>query len=920
MRPVQKVSISLLIAIIGFSAFSFFAFSGLFEAIEASFYSPRVLAHYRAEIENAHAELAGFRQSNLARLSAVAEQEEIRTLYQPNQTRGDIEARAGIFRRIADDRTGFVASVFLNRDGTQIHFSTREDDFTERAGTRSYLPLEQIEDGEKLGELALTVPDNADMVVDTGTSSFVFRVPVMDMNGIWRGTGLFIFSTRSFTNRLISAGITDPDRTLEFVSTNGIILNVPSEGRDEFRTGIAELWEDATDEAIIRLSGDRDLVVPVADRGDFRIGYFVPSDELELSGELQAIVLAGTFLTLFLVVFLLLNIRQDSTVVLSERIKRFQLGLLREYLERGEELDWGSRRDELLRRKPEMTRRLKQGIGRVRAEDREKIDDLVDKSWDEIIHVLGSRRDSGRTETDLQQIERMLERVIGNLESRGPGQYSGLVDTGRTPVPGETSRRDVHPGSKEAESVDGPEAAVGVESIQELESAGDVEAVEELEAEEPESADVEPVEELVTAEPEPVETSNVIDDGETIGELEELEDVEPVEELEAEELESADAEPVEELEAEELESADAEPIEELEAEDLESVDAEPVEELESAEEIDTIDDPEDLEEIESVEMLDADSEPLPDESDELRNADIRDEVEAIVDEQDLANRSPAPQGTSPGGEPASESSLDDDPLAQGEIVSLDAARAAAEERSIVSDRGGVFRIRDELYSRAADRPATPDDNAAINVGSERREEAILLLGDVDMKPLTRRNLSTRSDRRGRSDDERVGGGEEKAGPAPVFAPEGLDFDLYLSHFPDDEPGIMRALMLLTRKVHARVAMIAVRADNEYRSEHGIGLHEHEKERVHVSDRSHFAQSILNEGQLFRFEGPLTEVPDVRVTGEDTSLAECRCTIFVPIKFRGTRAYLVLGLGNAGMELRDVAATLAETIRSRSAHR
>ena len=922
MRPVQKVSVSLLIAITGFSAFSFFAFSGLFDAIEASFYSPRVLANYRSELTNAHRELAEFRETNLARFSAVVEQQEIRNLYQPNQTRGDIEARAGIFRRIADDRTGFVASVFLNRDGTQMHFSSRSDDYTESAGIRSYRPLEEIEDGERLSELALAVPDEADMVLDAETSSLLFRLPVMDVNGIWRGTGLFIFSSRSFANRLINAGITDPDRVIELVSPNGILLNVTREGRDELREGVADSWEQSADESLIRLGGDRDIVVPVLERSDFRIGYVVPSHELVLSDELQGIVLAGTFLTLFLIVFLLLNIRQDSTVVLSERIKRFQLGLLREYLERGEELDWRSRRDELLRRKPEMTRRLKQGIGRVRAEDREKIDHLVDKSWDEIIDVLGSRRDSGRSATDLQQIERMLERVIGNLESRGIGLQSPRTGTPDTAALEESPRTQEPAESRRRKPDHAPEAAGNAEPATELDAATDTEGVEELDE---------------------------------LGAATDTEGVEELDELGA----ATDTEEVEELGA----TSDAREFSEPESVDDTEVIGE-LEELEEAEPVVTTDGPEELEEVEPLGDFGASDEALVDESDELRNADIRDEVAAIVDGPDPARSSstvgratlegqrmtdagrsyPGESGTfnEAGGtvgpsdmaqfETANREreaeSVSSAPafFGNGEIVSLENARVIAGEQSIVSDPRGVYRIREDLYSRSSERRATSgeassDGDTARREGSARSEHAVLLLGDVDMRPLTRRTIPTRGESSGRSDGVRDRPAEaEGADSTSAFAVEGLDFDRYLSHFRGDEPGIMRALMLLTRRVYARVAMIAVRRDNAYRTEYGIGLNEHEKESLHISERSQFARSILNEGQLYRFEGPVTELPDVQVTGEDASIADCRCVVFVPIKFRGSRAYLVLGMRESAGELRDIAVALAETIRSRSSHR
>jgi len=48
------------------------------------------------------------------------------------------------------------------------------------------------------------------------------------------------------------------------------------------------------------------------------------------------------FLPLYLVLFLVLNLRQDRLAVLATRIKHFQIELLEEYLERKGDIDLGS--------------------------------------------------------------------------------------------------------------------------------------------------------------------------------------------------------------------------------------------------------------------------------------------------------------------------------------------------------------------------------------------------------------------------------------------------------------------------------------------------------------------------------------------------------------------------------------------------
>jgi hypothetical protein len=72
--------------------------------------------------------------------------------------------------------------------------------------------------------------------------------------------------------------------------------------------------------------------------------YLIPLDELRLSPGMIVFLTLLLFFTAFLLLFLLLNIRQDSEVVVRDRIKRFQLDLLREAVDQRGELDVGNGR------------------------------------------------------------------------------------------------------------------------------------------------------------------------------------------------------------------------------------------------------------------------------------------------------------------------------------------------------------------------------------------------------------------------------------------------------------------------------------------------------------------------------------------------------------------------------------------------
>ena len=70
------------------------------------------------------------------------------------------------------------------------------------------------------------------------------------------------------------------------------------------------------------------------------LGILVQEKEFILSDSLKILLLASFFLTVFLIVFLVFSFRQDSTLIIKDRVKQFQIEFFREYFERKDEIDW----------------------------------------------------------------------------------------------------------------------------------------------------------------------------------------------------------------------------------------------------------------------------------------------------------------------------------------------------------------------------------------------------------------------------------------------------------------------------------------------------------------------------------------------------------------------------------------------------
>jgi len=151
---------------------------------------------------------------------------------------------------------------------------------------------------------------------------------------------------------------------------------------------------------------------------------FISKEAFLFPTTMNIILFASLVLTTFLIVFLLFNLRQDPLVVIQNRLKRLQISLIEQFYEDKSDADWARWIGELEQRREEVRALLKRG---VKADSRHKdtrgdiavkdagMDILIDKSWDELLAVLGSRRNQrlpGETLIDEERIARILERLL----------------------------------------------------------------------------------------------------------------------------------------------------------------------------------------------------------------------------------------------------------------------------------------------------------------------------------------------------------------------------------------------------------------------------------------------------------------------------------------------------------------------------
>ncbi|MBO4639341.1 MAG: hypothetical protein J5710_06250 [Treponema sp.] len=550
----------------------------------------------------------------------------VKTFVHQNPSEKDSAERKNLTAQLFDELEsyGLDGIRLIEKNGRTLHYSSYETDVLKRVSLNTTYKLytDIVKDSNELeSELLLVDADNPEtkILLDKSENRLVISFPFYITDNTYFATLVCYFDLYSFEQQLVNEKIINfGDSFVTLTPTDaydgGFVLGLPKTSQSEFFTPILNAWNKTSKTQNKELSLERILekddgsywlLMTSADSEYFKVSAVYSSTLFELPRELEYLIYACVFMTLLLLAALIFNLKRDYLAVIKSRIKKVQFGIINEYLENKEKVEWSQVARQLENRKAELSEEIKKSIGGKSKKYSKQVDAYLDSSWEEIIGLLKAQT-GGDTEASgavaggatIEEIRRVIEEVL----------RTSKLNVNVAPV-----------GVQQVEDVAEVEEVEALDDVEEVEALDDVEPVDEIE----EVEEVEEVEALDDAEPveeiEEVEEVEALDDAEEIEEVESLDDAEPVEEIEeVEEVESLDdAEPVEDIEeveeVEELEDTTVPepvegPVEEIddveEVEEVEPIDdAEPVEEVEEVEEVETLDDAEPVEEIDEVEEI-----------------------------------------------------------------------------------------------------------------------------------------------------------------------------------------------------------------------------------------------------------------------------------------------------------------------------
>lgn len=544
----QKVAISLLTAILVFAAFAVLSFTKLFSVVETRFYQNAIVRDVNGKLADVSAFLEQYINDAQKNFAPLAENPSVKSSFTFDQSDENIKGREDAFGALMNAVPALSGVRIIDKNGKRIHYSTFTHDILQQTDKAiSYRLYADI------NELAYNEIDTADeqaarIVCDPKNERILYCFPLYDSFFVYRGTLVFYTASSDFireavrrklvrfTDKAVFAGNREKP-VFVFGLPNGISENLIDAVNKKWEQGtsaVERIGENEKSDVWVLLSGSGNSFASIENVRIYA-AWLYPENLFVFSDSLKILLLLSVFVSTLLVIFLIFNIKSDDMNIIRERIKRFQLAVINEYVAAKTEVDWNMVYADMSRRKQEVREGIKRSLGSRAKRRSSEVDFLLDTSWNEIMAVLSAQsgiQSTGSSDVTATQIKDLLEQILlqGGMHSVQKNQ-----SIQNTVYPAAQAEKNVHDASLSVErlypentqstvllsaensaqqtveqtpsqTLPESEAVLQAEDIDELEELGELDEVEELEDFEDQAEPFGPVENV-----EPVELADSVE-------------------------------------------------------------------------------------------------------------------------------------------------------------------------------------------------------------------------------------------------------------------------------------------------------------------------------------------------------------------------------------------------------------------------
>ena len=535
--------------------------------METRFYQPALVRGISERLDAASKTLDDYLNSSEKTFyDDFVQNEYVKKSFAFEQLSEDIKGREDASGALFSAVPSLTGIRIIESGGKRIHYSTIAQDILQRseklvsyrmykdAGDLDYADIESSDSdtkgisvgaGSAAGQVAGSAGGYSRIICDPDRDRILFSFPFYDSYSVYRGTIVFYTAASAFSRELVKLNLLAMTDNVIFTGTAErpvFVLDFPNTGRNILQDILIRKFSgdvSFTEKIMETDKSDVWLLFSKKSASNIYVSRLYEENLFVFSDTVRILLLASVFITAYLIIFLIFNVKQDDMLIIRERIKRFQFAVINDYLAAKEEVDWNAVYADMNRRKAEINGAIKKSLGGKAKRHARETDLLLEKSWDEILSAL-HRQSAAKEKPNLDMLTAELKEMMGKIIS------SRDFAPAASPVLSAASPQSVP--MQAVPAVDEPVAKIVADAEPVEEAIPEAEAVHDAEFAEPVD-DAEPV-----LEAEPVdEAEEIPKDAEAVEELEEIpeaedaEDAEEVEELEElEEVPAAD-EPAEVL-------------------------------------------------------------------------------------------------------------------------------------------------------------------------------------------------------------------------------------------------------------------------------------------------------------------------------------------------------------------------------------
>ena len=510
----QKNAVSLLVSLVLFATFSMVAYSGLFSFIETRFYQPAKIKQIRQKLDGISDCYDSYISSIFQKIETYCESKEFFSYMEQQASDSLVRERTRLTGELFNSIPALSGIRIVDVNGRNVHFSTFSADFLRNSENlrsyRNYLdlknPLQQPEIPFEKISFSNILSDGKNgekndrkyrFFADSECDRLIISLPVYDSYKVLKASAVFYLNSMDFNRELLKTNIVAVSDSSDFLNLAdgksglyGYVFGLPVAGRQMLENLVLASWQTTGDGPERLASYENGFWVLFSSRkSSFAVISGVYRDEIfAMPYSVRILLLVCAFISLFLVVCLLVSLKHDDLVVIRSRIRRFQFAVVNEYLNDKMEIDWKATAKSIYDRKGEISDSIRRSLGKRRLKKYSReIDELLEKSWNEIFNVLnvrsGAEIAASATEKlkDTAELRQMLEEILSNTSIKVHSIQASLAHAEDAELAEPVEVADEVEEAEVAELAEPAELADEVEDAEVAELAEPAELAEEVE-------------------------------------------------------------------------------------------------------------------------------------------------------------------------------------------------------------------------------------------------------------------------------------------------------------------------------------------------------------------------------------------------------------------------------------------------------